>query len=128
MVSMIGSVTILIAMSSTGGIFFNRNPNNMVQPPLPGYGAGFTNGNPDGYGWIDNRDYLPLTADRTPDYYFHRNAMAIRPRKCSCRITTTRTCRGASDSSLTRAAAVPTRSADPPRGRRWKRSILIMRP
>ncbi len=72
MVSMVGSVTILIAMSSTGGIFFHRNPNNHVQPPLPGYGAGYPNGNPDGYGWYDHGVYLPLTADRTPEYYFPR--------------------------------------------------------
>jgi hypothetical protein len=72
MVSMVGSVTLLIAMGSTGGIFFNRNPNNLVQPPLPGYGAGYQNGNPDGYGWVDFGVNLPLTADRTPDYYFPR--------------------------------------------------------
>ena len=72
MVSMVGSVTILIAMSSTGGIFFNRNPNNLVAPPLPGYGAGFPNGNPDGYGYYNHGVALPLTADRTPEYYFPR--------------------------------------------------------
>jgi hypothetical protein len=73
MISMVGSVTILIAMNSTGGIFFNRNPNNLVQPPLPGYGAGFPNGNPDGYGYIDHGVNLPLYyADRTPEYHFPR--------------------------------------------------------
>ena len=72
MVSMVGSVTILIAMSSTGGIFFHRNPNNLVQPPLPGYGAGFQNGNPDGYGWVDFGVNLPLTADRISEYHFPR--------------------------------------------------------
>lgn len=72
MVSMVGSVTILIAMSSTGGIFFHRNPNNLVQPPLPGYGAGFQNGNPDGYGWVDFGVNLPLTADRIAEYHFPR--------------------------------------------------------
>jgi hypothetical protein len=78
MVSMIGSVTILIAMSSTGGIFFHRNPNNHVMPPLPGYGAGYANGNPDGYGYLDYGTNLPLTADRTPEYYFPRY-MAVPP-------------------------------------------------
>jgi hypothetical protein len=72
MVSMVGSVTILIAMSSTGGIFFHRNPNNLVQPPLPGYGAGYQNGNPDGYGYFDHGVNLPLTADRTGEYFFPR--------------------------------------------------------
>ena len=72
MVSMIGSVTILIAMGSTGGIFFNRNPNNLVQPPLPGYGVGYANGNPDGYGFYDQGVNLPLVEDRTPEYHFPR--------------------------------------------------------
>ena len=72
MVSLIGSMTLWLAVGSTTGIFFNRNPNNHVLPPQPGYGVGFTNGNPDGYGWVDVNDRLPLTADRTPDYYFRR--------------------------------------------------------
>ena len=72
MVSMVGSVTLLIAMGSTGGIFFNRNPNNLVLPPQPGYGVGFANGNPDLYGYINPGVLLPLAADRTPDYYFPR--------------------------------------------------------
>jgi hypothetical protein len=72
MACMVGSVTLLIAMSSTGGIFFNRNPNHLVLPPQPGYGTGFPNGNPDGYGWVERGVMLPLTADRTPDYFFPR--------------------------------------------------------
>jgi len=72
MACMVGPVTILIAMSTTGGIFFNRNPNNLVAPPEPGFGAGYANGNPDGYGWHDFGVKLPLTADRTPEYYFPR--------------------------------------------------------
>src|SRR4051812_16688287 len=78
MAGMVGSVTILIAMSSTGGIFFNRNPNNLVLPPQPGYGVGYANGNPDGYGYFDPGVLLPLTADRTPDYFFPRY-LAIPP-------------------------------------------------
>ena len=81
MVSMVGSVTILIAMSSTGGIFFNRNPNNLVLPPLPGYGAGFPNGNPDGYGWVDHGVHLPLTADRTPGILLPALPGRARPRR-----------------------------------------------
>jgi hypothetical protein len=72
MACMVGSVTILVAMSSTGGLFFHRNPNNLVLPPQPGYGVGFVNGNPDGYGWVNPGVLLPLTADRTPDYFFPR--------------------------------------------------------
>ena len=45
------SVTILIAMSSTGGIFFNRNPNNLGRClPNRATASGYTNNNPDGYG------------------------------------------------------------------------------
>src|SRR5262249_6757226 len=72
MVSMVGSVTILIAMSSTNGIFFHRDPNNLVFPPQPGFGAGDQNGNPDGYGYYDHGVSLPLTVDRTAEYYFPR--------------------------------------------------------
>jgi hypothetical protein len=72
MMTMVGSVTLLIAMNSTGGIFFNRNPNNGVQPPMPGYGAGFSNGNPDGYGWFDQGLRMPMVEDRTPEYHFPR--------------------------------------------------------
>ena len=72
MVSLVGSVTLWVAIGSTSGIFFNRNPNNGVMPPQPGDGVGFPNGNPDGYGWVDFGDRLPLGADRIPDFYFHR--------------------------------------------------------
>ncbi len=34
--------------------------------------SGYRNGNPDGYGWFDHGVMMPLTADRTPDYYFPR--------------------------------------------------------
>ncbi len=72
MVSLIGSVTLWVAVGSTTGVFFNRNPNNGLLPPQPGYGTGFANGNPDGYGWVDIGDRLPLGPDRTPDYFFRR--------------------------------------------------------
>ncbi len=72
MISLVGSVTLMVAMGSTGGIFFNRDPNNLVLPPQPGYGIGFRNGNPDGYGFVDPGVLMPLTADRTPDYFFPR--------------------------------------------------------
>ena len=72
MVSLVGSVTLWMAINSTGGIFFNRNPNQGVLPQQPGNGTGFRNGNPDGYGFVDFGDSLPLTADRVPDYFFRR--------------------------------------------------------
>ena len=70
--SMIASVAMMIALQSTGGIFFNRDPNNHVLPPQPGHGVGYPNGNPDGYGYVDIGDRMPLLGDRTPDYYFRR--------------------------------------------------------
>ena len=44
-------------------------------PPAPGYGWGFPNGNPDGYGYRDDGVYLPLWSDRTSEYYFPRYFM-----------------------------------------------------
>ncbi len=43
-----------------------------IAPPGPGYGWGFPNGNPDGYGWHEIGDRLPLGADRTTEYFFRR--------------------------------------------------------
>lgn len=43
-----------------------------IVAPGPGYGWGFPNGNPDGYGWWDHGTALPLDANRTPEYYFPR--------------------------------------------------------
>ncbi|GAC1447569.1 MAG: hypothetical protein NVSMB9_29890 [Isosphaeraceae bacterium] len=43
-----------------------------ILAPGPGYGWGFRNGNPDGYGWFDPGTALPLGANRTPEYYFPR--------------------------------------------------------
>ena len=42
-------------------------------PDGPGAGWGFPNGQPDGYGYVDYGTYLPLGANRTPEYYFPRN-------------------------------------------------------
>lgn len=47
-------------------------PGGRITPPGPGYGWGFPNNSPDGYGWVDYGTTLPLGADRTPDYYFRR--------------------------------------------------------
>jgi hypothetical protein len=43
-----------------------------VLPPGPPPGWGFPDGNPDKVGWVENGIFLPLGADRTPDYYFPR--------------------------------------------------------
>jgi len=41
-----------------------------VEPDGPGDGWGFPNNNPDGYGWHDSAPFLPLGANRTPEYFF----------------------------------------------------------
>jgi len=63
------SLTMALALSSTGGLLTGA-----TQPgrPAPNLGPGFPNGNPDGYGYVDYGTYLPLGADRTPDWYFQR--------------------------------------------------------
>lgn len=43
-----------------------------VMPPGPGYGWGFVNNNPDGYGWVDYGTRIPLGADRTSEYFYQR--------------------------------------------------------
>lgn len=43
-----------------------------VEPDGPGNGWGFPNGNPDGYGWHEIGDRLPLGANRTTEYFFRR--------------------------------------------------------
>ena len=70
----LASVALAVALGSTGGLFdcFHRPKEGGVMPPGPGYGWGFPNGNPDGYGWHDTGAYLPLGANRTPEYYFPR--------------------------------------------------------
>jgi hypothetical protein len=57
------------------GVFvgFGLAQGGRIVPPGPGYGWGFPNGNPDGYGYVDYGTDLPLGADRTPDYYFPRH-------------------------------------------------------
>jgi hypothetical protein len=61
--------------------YLNRHPirvynaNKRILPPGPGYGWGFRNGAPDGYGWYDPGTTIPLgfQADRTDDYFFRRD-------------------------------------------------------
>ena len=47
-------------------------PGGKILAPGPGYGWGFRNGNPDGYGYFDHGDALPLGSDRVAEYYFPR--------------------------------------------------------
>jgi hypothetical protein len=79
MTSLIVCMGLALAAGSTGqapspGVFhgFFRHGEGRIMPPGPGYGWGFPNGNPDGYGFWDPGDRLPLGADRTVDYYFRR--------------------------------------------------------
>lgn len=71
MAASLASFVLACSMVSTGGWFQHRQ-GGWILPPGPGYGWGFPNGNPDGYGWFDVGYYLPIGADRTPDYYFPR--------------------------------------------------------
>lgn len=65
------SLALAVSVATTGGLF-SKSKGNKVMPPGPGYGIGFPNGNPDGYGWVDYGTNLPIGGDRTPDYFFQR--------------------------------------------------------
>ncbi len=97
MSSTLASLILALAATSTGGLFDRTvavvpangpgqapaghahgghellPPGGRILPPGPGAGWGFPNGNPDGYGWVDYGTFLPLGANRTPDYFFPRN-------------------------------------------------------
>lgn len=66
-------VTLALALSTAAVGGHRHQHGGRILPPGPGAGWGFPNGNPDGYGWADYGTYLPLGADRTPDYNFPRN-------------------------------------------------------
>jgi hypothetical protein len=76
----LASMALALALATPGGLFFHRDGagpghhhgGGKVLPPGPGYGWGFPNGNPDGEGYVDFLDYLPLGADRIAGYYFPR--------------------------------------------------------
>lgn len=86
MASSIVSMTLALAAAGTGGWTTPRavpgcnNPNHhhghhaggRILADGPGYGWGFPNNNPDGYGWFDHGTALPLGANRTGEYYFPR--------------------------------------------------------
>ena len=69
--SSLASLALALALGSAGGLHPTHN-GGRIMPPGPGYGWGFPNGNPDGFGYWDNGTALPLGANRTPDYYFPR--------------------------------------------------------
>ncbi len=48
-----------------------------ILPDGPGDGWGYPNGAADGYGWFTHGVYLPLGANRTPEYYFPRYFAAV---------------------------------------------------
>ena len=70
MVSSLAATTLALAVASTGGLFHPGG--GRILPPGPGSGWGFPNGQPDGYGWFDHGTFLPLGADRIPEYFFPR--------------------------------------------------------
>lgn len=70
--STVASLVLACSLAGTGGLFDHFRPGGKIFPPGPGYGWGFPNNNPDRFGWFDNADYLPLGADRTPEYFFPR--------------------------------------------------------
>lgn len=76
MTSLIVSLGLALAAGSTGQqpipYGYYQQSGLRIMPPGPGYGWGFPNGNPDGYGFWDAGTYLPLGADRTVDYFFRR--------------------------------------------------------
>lgn len=77
MTSAMVSLTLVLTMGSTGGLFTGYRERQQqawshILPPGPGNGWGFPNGSPDNFGWYDVGTYLPLGADRTPEYYFGR--------------------------------------------------------
>jgi hypothetical protein len=78
---MMGSTIVSLALALAAGSGGWQGPypachcqyhGTRVLPPGPGYGWGFPNNNPDGYGWHDIGDRLPLGPDRHPEYYFPR--------------------------------------------------------
>jgi hypothetical protein len=69
MTSTIVSVALALAMG-TAAQQMPQGRGRWVLPPGRGYGYGFPNGAQDGYGWYDIQHFLPLSADRTGEYYF----------------------------------------------------------
>lgn len=65
--------TLALALAATGQYATHPlRPGGRILAPMPGNGAGFPNGNPDGYGWFDFGTALPIGGDRIAEYYFPR--------------------------------------------------------
>jgi hypothetical protein len=78
MVTAIVVVVLLAGYSGgDGAIHSVLRPGGRIMVDGPGYGWGFRNGNPDGYGWVDYSQGLPLGDNRTPDYFFPRYHAAM---------------------------------------------------
>ena len=76
---MTATLVLLLSLATPGGLFgrghveiVRPGPGGRILREGPGDGWGFPNGQPDGYGYIDYGDALPLGANRTAEYYFPR--------------------------------------------------------
>lgn len=76
--SALTTAVLALALTAPGGLHPKHRNSGHILPPGPGFGYGFPNGRPDGYGWYNTAGYLPIGADRTPEYYFPRY-MAVIP-------------------------------------------------
>lgn len=72
MSSTIAAVALACTISATGHSFGAHRHLGGIAPDGPGYGWGFPNGASDHYGYVDYGYFLPLGANRTPNYYFPR--------------------------------------------------------
>lgn len=73
MATSIGSLLLLLSVSATGGLFDRAHrPTGRIIDDGPGYGWGFVNGNPDGYGWFDSSGSIPLGANNVSEFHFPR--------------------------------------------------------
>ncbi len=71
MATSIGSLVLILSVSTTGGMFDFLKPRGQIvnDRPIP---YGLPAGNPDGYGWVDYGTALPLGANRISEYHFPR--------------------------------------------------------
>ena len=72
MATSIGSLVLILSVSTTGGLFDFLKPRGQILLDNPTAPYGFPNGNPDGYGWVDFGTALPLGANRISEYHFPR--------------------------------------------------------
>lgn len=73
---MIGQFVMLMScVVLTAGHTHTPPPEGGELGPGPGYGWGFRNGNPDGYGFWDQGSKLAICGSRTTEYYLQRYMM-----------------------------------------------------